>query len=121
MSKYIRTKDGIFEFKDFHKECLNHYGYTKKNGINVLMTLSEAKEHKVADTIEELCDEFVLEDNSGNKILGTLGRDTFWNNYYSISIEQALKNNFVFYGAIWTDKGLIYVAKMNKKGELELL
>ena len=25
------------------------------------------------------------------------------------------------YGAIWTDKGLIYVAKMNKKGELELL
>ena len=25
------------------------------------------------------------------------------------------------YGAIWTDKGLIYVAKMNDKGELELL
>jgi hypothetical protein len=25
------------------------------------------------------------------------------------------------YGAIWTDKGLIYVAKMNEKGELELL
>ena len=24
-------------------------------------------------------------------------------------------------GAIWTDKGLIYVAKMNDKGELELL
>ena len=25
------------------------------------------------------------------------------------------------FGAIWTDKGLIYVAKMNEKGELELL
>lgn len=25
------------------------------------------------------------------------------------------------YGAIWTNKGLIYVAKMNDKGELELL
>ena len=25
------------------------------------------------------------------------------------------------YGAIWTDKGLIYAAKMNDKGELELL
>jgi hypothetical protein len=25
------------------------------------------------------------------------------------------------YGAIWTSKGLIYVAKMNKEGELELL
>ena len=27
----------------------------------------------------------------------------------------------VIYGAIWTSKGLIYVAKMNDKGELELL
>ena len=25
------------------------------------------------------------------------------------------------YGAIWTDKGLIYVAKMNDKGDLELI
>ena len=25
------------------------------------------------------------------------------------------------YGAIWTSKGLIYVAKMNDKGELELI
>ena len=25
------------------------------------------------------------------------------------------------YGAIWTDKGLIFVAKMNNEGELELL
>lgn len=25
------------------------------------------------------------------------------------------------YGAIWTEKGLIYIAKMNEKGELELL
>ena len=25
------------------------------------------------------------------------------------------------YGAIWTDKGLIYVAKINEKRELELL
>ena len=27
----------------------------------------------------------------------------------------------VLYGAIWTDKGLIYVAKMNEDDELELL
>ena len=27
----------------------------------------------------------------------------------------------IIYGAIWTDKGLIYVAKMNEEGELELL
>jgi hypothetical protein len=27
----------------------------------------------------------------------------------------------MIYGAVWTDEGLIYVAQMNKKGELELL
>ena len=29
--------------------------------------------------------------------------------------------NIEIYGAIWTDKGLIYVAKMNDKGELCLI
>ena len=31
------------------------------------------------------------------------------------------KEKVVVYGSIWTDKGLIYVAKMNDKGELELI
>ena len=34
---------------------------------------------------------------------------------------MSLYNLTCIYGAIWTDKGLIYVAKMNEKGELELL
>lgn len=34
---------------------------------------------------------------------------------------DALATQKEVYGAIWTDKGLIYVAKMNNKGELELL
>lgn len=34
---------------------------------------------------------------------------------------DALATQKEVYGAIWTDKGLIYVAKMNDKGELELL
>lgn len=32
-----------------------------------------------------------------------------------------LNHDYEIYGAIWTDKGLIYVAKMNEKGEFELL
>ena len=73
-----------------------------------------------ADTIEELCDEFV-------------------NLYSNGIITQYVGNNFkkeakdtkticrqenitvVSYGAIWTEKGLIYVAKMNEEGELCLI
>jgi hypothetical protein len=74
------------------------------------------KGHKQADTIEELCDEFVIEYNSGHHMVwGKL------ENALEIAKIQkhsgiAIKNIF---GAIWTNKGLIYVAKMNSKGELE--
>ncbi len=35
------------------------------------------------------------------------------------TIAGGLKTSI--YGCIWTSKGLIYVAKMNDKGELELI
>lgn len=63
---------------------------------------------KQANTIEELCDGFVCE----------------WNVYPALCLllrqvpKDRQKN---IYGAIWTNKGLIYVAKMNDEGELELL
>lgn len=90
--KYIRTKEGkIYLVKC---ECV----------------LEDGDEQ--ADNIEELCDEFVLfrdgkpyailrnEDDNATKLKET------WKDYR---------------GAIWADKCLIYVAKMNEKGELELL
>ena len=40
---------------------------------------------------------------------------------YDIKTAKKHLEKFEIYGAIWTDKGLIYVAKMNDKGELELL
>ena len=63
---------------------------------------------KQADTIEELCDEFVYVEEGC---------------YPEISDELDLMQtkSTIIFGAIWTDKGLIYVAKMNDKGELELL
>ena len=114
--KYIRTKDGIYELIDFSKtngmECANHYGYKdKQTGINMLMTLNETKRYKQADTIEELCDEFVLQ---GTTKLGTRFDTLNEAKTYKVECDT-------LYGAIWTDKGLIYVAKMNDKGELELL
>lgn len=65
---------------------------------------------KKADTIEELCDEFVV------KMDGEcITRRTLLELRDMVHYVQAI------YGAIWTDKGLIYVAKMNDKGEFELL
>ena len=67
---------------------------------------------KGADTIEELCDEFVIF-NSNGICVGIIG------DYKTAKYKCPYKSTI--YGAIWTDKGLIYVAKMNDKGELELL
>lgn len=88
--KYIRTKDGI-EKLDADREHLAKY----MNG-------------KQVDTIEELCDEFVV-----------VGGD--YREQFKKLPDTKYLNLFNTYGAIWTDKGLIYVAKMNDEGELELL
>ena len=93
--KYIRTKDGRIT--------------NRIDDTYITYIIAQA------DTIEELCDEFVATDYGINKkpmiIIANNGLNT---------IKEMLNDSSVF-GAIWTDKGLIYVAKMNEKGELELL
>lgn len=69
-----------------------------------------------ADTIEELCDWIVAISKESKHI------DTLYKNF-DIAVN-VLGNHclmFDFFGAIETNKGLIYVAKMNERGELELL
>lgn len=90
--RYIRTKDGI---EAYNESCDLSYVYQSVGGI------------KIADTIEELCDEFVCD----NKVFHT----------FREMLAYKCNANIKSYGAIWTDKGLIYVAKMNDKGEMELL
>ncbi len=103
--KYIRTKDGIY--------------WNILDGVLSPQTWI-GNPIAEADTIEELCDEFVSVDNYGNKSIGNdfeLAKAK-----YKILNAGAVKmlNGDVF-GAIWTEWGLKYVAKMNDKGELELL
>ena len=94
--KYIRTKDKIEKVPN---------DYANK--------LVECPNLVIADNIEELCDEFVLTDNEGKHHYESVEK-TIWLLGASLYITTVR-------GAIWTDKGLIYVAKMNEKGELELL
>lgn len=105
--KYIRTKDGIEKLDDewalFCKEHANN---------------------KQADDIVELCDVLCYK-QKGSYLLpriffeepSVMLKDESWKKAFIREIGKGT----IYYGAIWTDKGLIYIAKMNDKGELELI
>ena len=113
--KYIRTKDELYE----NNGLLQCNSTAEENAIIVCgghFAIPMSKIIKQADTIEELCDEFVIVDKLGNKpVIDNC-----------VSVKNLKSNlevleNVDIYCAIWTDKGLIYVAKINDKGKLCLL
>lgn len=120
MSKYIRTKDGIYEIKENIMLTSLPPQYQRIDGKGIPQT----EVIKQADAIEELCDEFVYINGNGT-------------HYHWDQLDYEERKDLVFksgelngkrlfevitlYGAIWTDKGLIYVAKMNNHCRLELL
>ena len=112
MKKYIRTKDGrIAEIKDnmFVKQSdVLRLVYKDKPYICVLNGDDEII--KQADNIEELCEEFVMVNNS-----------CFTKPQIIDFIDLDMYKGETIYGATWCDEGLIYVAKINDKGELELI
>lgn len=138
--KYIRTKDRIIDLQLWNnhnvimfnsrncynrKNIVHHYEFYIKNDEVYAIPkkedgtrldkkyndiLVEYNISKQADTIEELCDEFVIVRENGKSMTALL----------DLAKEYA-KAGIKVYGAIWTSKGLIYVAKMNDKGELVLL
>ena len=115
--KYIRTKNGIYEANDEFKiedEVLYEKDQlTFDEDDYVWFPYGEVISQ--ADTIKELCDEFVCvsKDNPKSYIID----DNLWGDVYPYYDSE----KDYLYGAIWTDKGLIYVAKLNDKGELELI
>lgn len=118
--KYIRTKDGIYEIDETTILTSLPPCYKVIKPADKHYSINEQQVIKSADTLEKLCDCFVgirksdhkpyLGKKSGNywfeELGGWLGRIDSYENIY---------------GAIWTDKGLIYVAKMNDEGVLELI
>ena len=135
--KYIRTKEGIYEFPK---------GFTEFNWNN--KTLLENEEHIVwtggeviaqADTIEELCDKYYGVDENGTVCrVYNWSKDAYPPKPHEWAVDgfctkkditiSELKNHFpkgIFGAVVWfDDKGNLHidiVAKMNEKGELELL
>ena len=145
MNKCVRTKDG--RIIDLNSKLVSSYEiiddntakeeYGEDNGFICVYYFDEdIGEHieydnkggrsmdnwylrdiiKEANTIEELCDVYVLDEKLYYKIEDLkfhIKQLKEWNRWPDYLIKP--------YGAIWTDKGLIYVAKLNDKGELELL
>lgn len=107
MKKYIRTKE---------TDCciIDTIKYKEITGEDCFIPKNEIVDE--ADTIEELCDEFiVVSDNCKKPIISALPFD---------ELQLYAKNRTKYvncYGAIWCELGLKYVAKMNEKGVLELL
>ena len=103
MSKYIRTENEIIDLEQWGE----------------LFNEKELKNYKQANTIEELCDKFIVEYKNVDPTVFNDFHDLqrhyelYWQDYHHVAGR---------YGAIWVKgKGLIYIAKMNNKNELELL
>ena len=96
---YIRTKDGVYVLSE---------AYWAGNKDEILAE---------AETIEELCDEFVIEYLTSEEVIQIRYPEFQW---AKEDFESNKKGTL--YGAIRVSgKGLIYVAKMNESGELELI
>ena len=121
---YIRTKDGVYRLVDTYYMCVDGvetYMYDNNGrGVEIRGSQILAK----SENLEELCDEFVLiEHYSDREDIYHHYRDkkSFIEDYIGYEHIDIVLRCYTIYGAIWTDKGLIYVAKMNESGELELI
>lgn len=111
--KYIRTKEELFvKIRDCTHNMKENI-VVGKTPVDFGKYLPIKDIIKESDSIDELCDEYVI----------PKFRDVFVIDAFSkqICVNHIKCGNGDVYGAIWTDKGLIYVAKMNSKGELELI
>lgn len=113
---FVRTKNRIYKVESI----LRDNGFVKGYNVGEMAFIRKDQVINQADTIEELCDEFVVFDKEqpNGKLLYYKGFENLKKEF--IDFERD-KEDCVVYGAIWTSKGLIYVAKMNDKGELELI
>ena len=116
--KYARTEDGkIFELeKDFGgREVSKTIAICDFSG-NLIDVERQSAILKQADAIEDLCDEFVIYDIRKKKRLHFIDLKSL----LAYCAENGLGKTEIR-GAVWTEKGLIFAAKMNEKGEMELL
>ena len=123
---YIRTKDSVYDTNKYHYEIEIDVLYEivwddqyTEYGVNG--KYSRGKVIAQSENLEELCDEFLYV-NKPNEDYEKFEKPLIAiQNKFETMVKIAKITNSDLYGAIYTDKGLIYVAKLNEKGELELI
>ena len=106
---YIRTKDGIYKVES----TLRDNSIVKGYNVGEMGFIRKDQVIKQSENIEELCDRFVVMDKETKEVMNIVSFLEY------AKLWSYCKYNI--YGAIWTDKGLIFVAKMNDEGDLELI
>ena len=107
---YIRTKNRIYKVES---KTFDRQGYF----VGDYDVILKDQVINQSENLFELIDEFVVIRDS-TKINQLVIVD---NVEYLKEMIKEDKRIVEVKGAIWTDKGLIYVAKMNDKGDLELI
>lgn len=122
--KYIRTKDGVYELVDnlyqYHNGVEKFWYAKEENGTTLAIEITANKILNQSENLYELCDLFIDEETKTifHKHNGYVIN---WKTNMVYSLKALSESYHSVKGAIYTDKGLIYVAKMNEKGELELI
>jgi len=129
--KYIRTESGIYEVVKSNSRS-TEFIYPTKKGIR--FCYRQNNKCKFADTIEELCDEFrgiwinywerekeSEQEDAHEEYHYDKERDVFYDDFEELTREEAIEKFDIFYGAIWTSKGLIFVTKLNDDLRFKLL
>lgn len=116
--RYIMTKDGrIF---DTSRICIPYQIVDNWIDFNSQGRFEIAKE---ADAIEELCDEFIVweESYSTPLTMSMREKEKYKQMKKIILLGLLTRLNCWMKLGVWTDKGLIYVAKLNDEVEWELI
>ena len=120
-TKYILTARGKVKKLDLDNDTHRTYYYHYKDNPFLADYEQEDRIIDESDNLEDLLDEIVIDCKSNiNKkpFIHILPPKVY---VTKDRIDYVLTQDFEVYGAIWTHQGLIYVAKLNDKGELEIL
>ena len=117
---YIRTKDGVYEVEK--EEC----GFYCCKGLEMAIAPYDEEFINQSENLEELCDGFYIDVDLNVERNFEYAFHHF--EHFAKTMKSFRTTSKVMvkrlgggYGYIRTDKCLLYVAKMNENGELELL
>ena len=110
---YIRTKNRIYEVES----VLRDNGFVKGYNVGEMAFITKDQVINQSENLLELIDEFVVI-RDGTKINQLVRAD---NIEYLKEMMKEDKRITAIKGAVWTDFGLKYVAKIDNDGGLELI